>query len=66
MISAVRCLYPGEFEWRGDDRPFFDLLMGTGKVREQLSSGESVDNIISSWEDELMEFLESRERYLLY
>jgi len=66
MISTVKCLYPQEFEWRGGDRPFFDLLMGTDKVREQLSSGESVDSIISLWGGELLKFLESRERYLLY
>ncbi len=66
MVSAVKRLYPQEFEWRGGDRLFFDLLMGTDKVREQLSNCESVDSIIGSWEDELLKFQESREKYLLY
>jgi uncharacterized protein YbbC (DUF1343 family) len=56
MIDTINRIYPGEFQWRGEKRPFFDLLMGTDKTRKQLSDGESVDNIIHSWEDGLMEF----------
>ncbi|MFC1715530.1 exo-beta-N-acetylmuramidase NamZ domain-containing protein [Candidatus Poribacteria bacterium] len=66
MIDTIRRIYPDEFQWRGDDRPFFDLLMGTDKVRKQLSSGESVDNIMDSWTDERLKFLENRSAYLLY
>jgi len=66
MIRTIQQTYPQDFQWRGGARPFFDLLMGTDKVRIQLSNGESVDNIISSWEDERLRFLESRRHYLLY
>ena len=66
MIDAIRIIYPDEFQWRGGDRKFFDTLMGTDKVREQLSSGESVDSIINSWENELKEFSDKRGNYLLY
>ena len=66
MIDIIRRAYPGEFQWRGGDRPFFDLLMGTDRVRKQLSSGESLDNIINSWEDELAKFSEARSGYCLY
>ena len=66
MIDAIRRIYPHELQWRGGDRPFFDLLMGTGKARRQLSSGESVDSIINSWEDELCGFSRSRRDHLLY
>ena len=66
MIHTIKRIYPDEFQWRGGDRPFFDLLMGTDRVRRQLSRGESVGNIINSWEDERLRFLESRRSYLLY
>jgi uncharacterized protein YbbC (DUF1343 family) len=66
MIDTVRRIYPSEFQWRGGDRPFFDLLMGTDKVRKQLSSGRSVDSIVNSWEDELLKLSESRRSHLLY
>ena len=66
MIDIIRRAYPDEFQWRGGDRPFFDLLMGTDRVRKQLSDNESVDNIINSWKDELARFSETRSGYRLY
>jgi len=66
MIDTVRRMYPDEFQWRGGDRKFFDRLMGTDSVRRQLSSGESVDSIINSWESELKKFSEGRRHCLLY
>jgi len=66
MIETIRRMYPQEFQWRGSDRPYLDLLMGTDKVRKQMSSGESVDSIISSWEDEVARFSKNRGSYLLY
>ena len=66
MADVIRRIYQAEFQWHGADRPFFDLLMGTDKVRKQLSSGKSADSIIGSWEDELMRFAESRRDCLLY
>ena len=66
VIDVIRRAYPGEFQWRGGDRPFFDILMGTDEVRKQLSSGESVDSIINSWKDELARFSEVRSGCRLY
>ena len=66
MIDIIRRAYPREFQWSGGDRPFFDLLMGTDRVRKQLSNGESVDSIINSWKDELARFSEARSGYCLY
>jgi uncharacterized protein YbbC (DUF1343 family) len=65
MIDTIGQMYPDEFQWRGGDKPFFDLLMGTDEVRKQLSSGKSVDKIIDSWEDQLTSFSESRRSYLM-
>ncbi len=66
MIDTIRRMYPDEFQWRGGDRKIFDRLMGTDRVRTQLSSGESVDSIINSWESELKKFSENLRHYLLY
>jgi len=66
MLDKIRHTYPDEFQWLGEDRPFFDLLMGTDKVRKHLSRGDPVDDIIRSWEGELSEFSEIRDDYLLY
>jgi uncharacterized protein YbbC (DUF1343 family) len=74
MIETIRRIYR-EFRWRrcgqdarapSGDRSFFDLLMGTDRTRKRLSSGESADGIIRSWEGELANFSEIRRGYLLY
>jgi len=49
IIDKIKRIYYKEFQWHGAKTPFFDLLMGTDKTRKQLSDGESVDNIIYSW-----------------
>ena len=66
MVDIIGRIYPDEFQWRGGNRPFFDRLMGTDEVRKQLSSGESVDNIMNSWADKRLRFLEIRNAHLLY
>lgn len=66
MIDTIKHTYPDKFQWRGEKRPFFDILMGTDKARKQMNDGELVNDIIRSWEDELMEFSKIRQSYLLY
>ena len=66
MIHTIKAIYPDEFQWLGKDRPFFDRLMGTDKVRMALSDDQPVDDIISSWQNEVAEFCDIREKYLLY
>lgn len=58
MISTIRSAYPVEFQWRDGRRYFFDLLMGTDKIRKRLSEGKPAADIIHSWEDELVKFRE--------
>jgi len=62
MIEIIKQLYPDEFQWI----PHFDLLMGTDKVRNDLSRGQSADDIIISWKDEISEFTNIRSKYLFY
>ena len=49
-----------------NQRQLFDLLAGTKKLRQQLSSGLSEDEIRASWQAGLKDFQAKRARYLLY
>lgn len=62
MIETIMQLYPNEFQFI----KHFDLLMGTDKVRNDLSKGLSVDDIIQSWKDEVLDFNNVRSKYILY
>ena len=49
------------------DRPrWFDMLMGTPKVRQALLRGENEADIVHSWQPELEQYKKMREKYLLY
>ena len=45
---------------------FFDKLAGTDKLRKQIISGKSLKEIKKSWKNELNEFKNIRNKYLLY
>ena len=45
---------------------FFDKLAGTDKLRIQISSGKSSQQIIKTWSKGLDDFNDIREKYLLY
>jgi uncharacterized protein YbbC (DUF1343 family) len=45
---------------------FFDKLAGGPKLREQIMSGTSEEDIRKTWEDELNHFKHIRQKYLLY
>jgi uncharacterized protein YbbC (DUF1343 family) len=62
MIDTIRKTYPNDFQLIEN----FDLLMGTDKVRLAFTDNQSVDDIISSWQDDLAEFSSIRSKYLLY
>ena len=49
-----------------NQRQLFDLLAGTKKLRQQLSSGLSEEEIRASWQASLKAFQAKRARYLLY
>jgi uncharacterized protein YbbC (DUF1343 family) len=45
---------------------FFDRLAGTAKLREQIIAGWSAEQIKESWSDDLANFNNKRQQYLLY
>jgi len=51
--------------WEGA-KPHFDLLAGTPQVREELLAGKSVGEIERIWIEELKEFEEKRQKFLIY
>lgn len=45
---------------------FFNKLAGNSKLKEQIKSGMSIEDIRKSWEPKLSEFKALRKKYLLY
>jgi len=72
LIKAFNDLYPDDFQWQSPpyeyvhDRLPFDVIAGTTKLREQIESGVSVEEIAASWRAGEEEFAERRRPYLLY
>jgi len=69
MLATCIDLWPEELQWRTtteSERLHFDLLAGTDKIRNALSEGVSVDDIVGGWRGDLASFMERREDFLLY
>jgi uncharacterized protein YbbC (DUF1343 family) len=72
LIKAFHDLYPGDFQWQSppyeyvNDRLPFDVIAGTTKLREQIESGVSIEDISASWRAGQEEFAERRRPYLIY
>lgn len=69
LVKTIHDLYPEDFSFRAENNQgvsFFDNLVGNGWVREAIENGKSVEEITSQWQDELEEFKQVREDYLLY
>jgi uncharacterized protein YbbC (DUF1343 family) len=72
IISAIRRLYPNQFEWKQPpyeyvhDRLPFDIITGTSRLREQIEAGVSVAEIEEGWRNGVEEFVVRRRSYLLY
>ena len=69
MLATCIDLWPEECQWRTtaeSERPHFDLLAGTDKIRNALTEGISVDDITVGWKGDLASFMERREDFLLY
>ncbi|MFA5781533.1 MAG: DUF1343 domain-containing protein, partial [Bacteroidales bacterium] len=45
---------------------YFDQLAGTAKLRQQIISGTSEDDIRKSWQSDTDKFKKIRKKYLLY
>jgi len=72
LTMAYREQGPGEFQWKEPpyeyeyDKLPIDILLGNGKIREEIEQGESLEQIEAGWQEELQAFGRKRQRYLLY
>lgn len=72
VVKTAYDMYPDDFKWKDPpyeyeyDRNPFDLIAGTSKVREAIERGESLNSIRDSWDAPLREFIELRNRFILY
>lgn len=72
LVSLYRELGGDRFQWK--DPPYeyeykklpFDLLCGTDRLRQQIEDGATLEELERSWENELAQFQELSEKYLLY
>jgi uncharacterized protein YbbC (DUF1343 family) len=71
-VKVARDLNPEQFDWRREeyefvtDRLAIDLLAGSARYREMVDGGGNIDDWVAEWEDDLREFAQRRERFLMY
>lgn len=72
MVKLAYDMYGDEFRWKQPpyeyvfDRNPFDVIAGTGKLREEIEKGTALTEIQQSWEEPLAAFRGLREEYLMY
>ena len=70
IIKTLFKLYPEQTKWlkpsKQGEHYFFDLLMGTDRVRKMVDQNYKAENIMASWQDQLKEFKKIRKKYLIY
>ncbi|SEP88857.1 beta-N-acetylhexosaminidase [Virgibacillus subterraneus] len=69
IVKTLHDMYPEDFAFRAENSAgisFFDYLVGNGWIREAIKEGKSVEYMEEQWKDELNEFKNIREGYLLY
>jgi beta-N-acetylhexosaminidase len=62
IVKTLHDMYPDEVQLTS----FFDNLIGNGWIREAIENGESVESMVAEWQDDLREFKDLRQDYLLY
>ncbi len=71
-ISAIKNLYPDQFAWRNPPYEYeteklpIEILCGGKDIPHYIQAGATLDEIRKSWQADLMNFLKTRAKYLLY
>lgn len=68
LMHILHTMYP-EQELFGDEhalKPLFDEVLGTNDLRRRLLAGETAEQMIASYQEELSNFMKLREQYLIY
>jgi uncharacterized protein YbbC (DUF1343 family) len=63
VIKAIKDRYPEQFLFHTD---YFDKIMGTKSVRQDIEKGKKIVKIMKGYESQLDEFAKLRKAYLLY
>jgi uncharacterized protein YbbC (DUF1343 family) len=63
IIKTIYQLYQDSLSWR---ESHFDQLCGTEEVRRTIQSKADLDSLFLSWQNEMKNFLQCREKYLIY
>ncbi|RJP68311.1 MAG: DUF1343 domain-containing protein [Ignavibacteriales bacterium] len=63
LLYVLNKVHSKDFKFK-DSR--FDKLAGDAKLREMILEGKNPDSIIQSWQKELDDFIQIRNKYLLY
>jgi uncharacterized protein YbbC (DUF1343 family) len=72
VVKVAYDLYTREFKWKQPpyeyvfDKNPFDVISGTGALREAIESGRSLEEMEKSWRAGLETFRAQREKYLIY
>ncbi len=72
LILTAHRLWPEEFDWRREPYEFekellaIDLLAGTDRLRAMIEAEIPLLEMEESWREDLEEFLDVRERFLMY
>ena len=72
MVKTAYDLYPGQFQWRQNEYEYefgknpFDVVCGTDKIRKGIESGAGLEKIQADWAERHSEFLDVRQKYLVY
>lgn len=72
FVRAVRVVAPEAFQWRTrayefvDDKPAFDLLTGSPRVRQEIDAGADLADIARTWADAEAAFRDARRTWLVY
>jgi uncharacterized protein YbbC (DUF1343 family) len=72
VLMEMRSQKPASFQWRQPPYEYereklpFDILAGSGKLREQIEAGIPSETIAAGWQDGLDEFAQECKPYLLY
>jgi uncharacterized protein YbbC (DUF1343 family) len=70
IMAVLRKMYPEDFNFDREDckkrHRMFDLANGTDTIRKDLMNGISAEKIIDEYQEELIEFMKKRAKYLIY
>ncbi len=72
IVKTIYDLYTDKFKWKVPPYEYvydlnpFDVISGTNKIRKFIEDGSNINAIKLYWQNDVKEFRELREKYLLY